>query len=69
MCYAARTFALLFGLSLNVALCEITATIDLPDEYVVYENTASPDGRYGVLVPTMEAWDKDTSISEKNYLG
>ena len=68
MCYAARTFALLFGLSLNVALCEITATIDWPDEYVVYENTASPDGRYGVLVPTMEAWDKDASISEKNYL-
>jgi hypothetical protein len=68
VCYPARSFALLFGLSLNVALCETTATIDWPDEYVVYENTASPDGRYGVLVPTMEAWDKDTSISEANYL-
>ena len=68
MCYPGRSFALLFGLSLNVALCETTATIDWPDEYVVYENTASPDGRYGVLVPTMEAWDRDTSISEANYL-
>ena len=34
----------------------------------MYENTAFPDGRYGVLVPTMEACDKDASISEKNYL-
>jgi hypothetical protein len=34
----------------------------------VYEKAASPDGRYGVLVPTMEAWEKDESLSEANYL-
>jgi len=32
------------------------------------QNTASPDGRYGVLVPTIEAWEQDESLSEANYL-
>jgi hypothetical protein len=27
-----------------------------------------PDGRYGVLVPTMEAWEQDESLSETNHL-
>jgi uncharacterized protein YecT (DUF1311 family) len=40
----------------------------LADGYVEYANTASPDGRYGVLVPTMEAWEQDESLSEANYL-
>jgi uncharacterized protein YecT (DUF1311 family) len=66
--YAARILAFLFGLSLNVALAEPAAAVDWPDGYIVYENTASPDGRYGVLVPTMEAWEKDESLSEANYL-
>ena len=68
MRYAARILAFLFGLSLNVALSETAAAVDWPDGYVVYENTTSPDGRYGVLVPTMETWEKDESISEANYL-
>ncbi len=66
--YAARLLALFFGLSLNVALSETAAAVNWPDGYVVYENTASPDGRYGVLVPTMEAWEQDESLSEANYL-
>ena len=68
MRYAARILALLFGLPLNVALSEPAAAVDWPDGYVVYENTTSPDGRYGVLVPTMDAWEKDESLSEANYL-
>jgi len=60
--------AFLFGLSLNVAISEPPAPVDWPDGYVVYENTASPDGRYGVLVPTIEAWEQDESLSEANYL-
>ena len=68
MRYTARILAFLFGLSLHVALSEPAAAVDWPDGYVVYEKTASPDGRYGVLVPTMEAWDKDESLSEANYL-
>ena len=56
------------GCLLNVALAEPAATVDWPDGYVVYEKAASPDGRYGVLVPTMEAWEKDESLSEADYL-
>jgi uncharacterized protein YecT (DUF1311 family) len=66
--YTARLLALFFGLSLNVALSETAAAVSWPEGYVVYENTASPDGRYGVLVPTMEAWEQDESLSEANYL-
>ena len=68
MPYTPRLLALFFGLSLNVALFETAAAVNWPDGYVVYENTASPDGRYGVLVPTMEAWEQDESLSEANYL-
>ena len=68
MRYTARLLALFFGLSLNVVLSETAAAVNWPDGYVVYENTASPDGRYGVLVPTMEAWEQDESLSEANYL-
>ena len=63
----ARLLALFFGLSLNVALSETAAVVNWPDGYVVYENTASPDGRYGVVVPTMETWEQDESLSEANY--
>ena len=68
MPYTPRLLALFFGLSLNVALSETAAAVNWPGGYVVYENTASPDGRYGVLVPTMEAWEQDESLSEANYL-
>ena len=68
MRYTARLLALFFCLSLNVALSETAAAVNWPDGYVVYENTASPDGRYGVLVPTMETWEQDESLSEANYL-
>ena len=68
MRYTARLLALFFGLSLNVALSETAAAVNWPDGYVVYVNTASPDGRYGVLVPTVEAWEQDESLSEANYL-
>ncbi len=68
MRYAVRILCLLSGLSLNLALSETAAPVHWPDGYVVYENTASPDGRYGVLVPTMETWDKDESLSQANYL-
>lgn len=68
MRYTARILAFLFGVSLNVALSESAVAVDWPDGYVVYENTASPDGRYDVLVPTMEAWEKDESLSQANYL-
>jgi hypothetical protein len=59
---------LLVLFALVVTFGTVAAVADWPDGYVVYENTASPDGRYGVLVPTMEAWEQDESLSEANYL-
>src|ERR1700751_4715440 len=66
--YTARILALFFGVSLNIGLPKLALALDWPDGYVIYENTASPDGQYGVLVPTMEAWEKDESLGEANYL-
>ena len=43
------------------------AAPDWPDGYVVYENTESPDERYGILVPSMDAWEKDETLAETNY--
>jgi uncharacterized protein YecT (DUF1311 family) len=60
--------ALLVLFALVVNSRTAAATIDWPDGYVVYENTTSPDERYGVLVPTMEAWEQDESLSETNHL-
>src|SRR5437016_5305428 len=42
--------------------------IDWPEGYVVYENTQSPDERYGILVPTYEASETEGFLTEKNYL-
>lgn len=44
------------------------ARIEWPDGYVVYENSKSPDGRYGILVPSMETWEKNESEEAINYL-
>jgi hypothetical protein len=61
-----RTVAVLFALIFTPGT--VIPAIDWPNGYVVYEKTASPDGRYGVLVPTMETWEKDESVSGANYL-
>src|SRR5262249_2147961 len=65
---AARLLTLLFGLCVNVAISELAAAVNWPDGYVAYEGTTSPDGRYGVLVPTMEAWENNESLGESHYL-
>src|SRR5437660_4230757 len=44
------------------------AGIEWPNGYVVYENTESPDGRYGILIPSMETWEKNESEEATNYL-
>jgi hypothetical protein len=66
--HTARVLALLFSLSASIVLSKTAAALNWPDEYMVNENSASPDGRFGVLVPTGEAWEKDESIGEANYL-
>jgi len=60
--------ALLVPFALVVNSRRAAATIDWPDGYVVCENTASPNGQHGVLLPTMEAWEQDESLSQANYL-
>lgn len=60
--------ALLVPFALVVNSRTAAATIDWPDGYVVCENTASPNGHHGVLLPTMEAWEQDESLSQANYL-
>ena len=52
---------------LILALVRASA-IDWPEGYVVYEKTQSPDEQYCVLVPSMDAWEKDKSLGETNYL-
>jgi hypothetical protein len=60
---------LLFAVGCFVLLSATKAAAgDWPDGYIVYENTQSPDERYGILVPSMDAWEKDESLEEINYL-
>jgi uncharacterized protein YecT (DUF1311 family) len=64
--YTGRVLILLCAAALNVAGLKAPAA-DWPDGYVVYENTESPDGRYGILVPSADAWEQDESLGETNY--
>src|SRR5437016_2482929 len=50
-----------------LALARLAGAEDWPKGYVPYEDTQSPDGRYGVLVPTYEAWDSNEAAEEVNY--
>ena len=60
---------LLFAVGCFVLLSATKAAAgDWPDGYIVYENTQAPDERYGILVPSMDAWEKDESLEEINYL-
>src|ERR1043166_9092747 len=40
---------------------------DWPTGYVVYENSESPDERYGILVATVDAAENDEALEETNY--
>ena len=63
-----RVSILLFALFLSITPSDAAGNNDWPSGYVVYENTESPDGRYGILVPSMDAWEEDESLGETNYL-
>jgi len=68
MHYRGRLLIVLLALSLRVAASRTAAAVDWPDGYVLYEETQSPDERYGILVPTYEASEKDRSLETTNYL-
>jgi uncharacterized protein YecT (DUF1311 family) len=50
-----RVLILLFALVLNLAAWGIAVSADWPPNYIVEENSASPDGRYAVLVQSQDA--------------
>jgi uncharacterized protein YecT (DUF1311 family) len=50
-----RVLILLFALVLNLAASGNAASADWPPNYIVEENSASPDGRYAVLVQSQDA--------------
>src|SRR5438874_10834614 len=55
---------LLFAVGCFVFLSATKAAAgDWPDGCVVCENTQSPDERYGILVPSMDGWQKDESLA------
>jgi len=62
-----RRVWILFTLSVSIAVSRTVAAADWPDGYVIYKGTESPDERYGILIPTFEAWDKDGSLEDTNY--
>ena len=50
-----------------LSMTKAAPAADWPEGYVVYEKTQSPDERYAILVPSMEAWEKDETLAETNY--
>ena len=67
MRYIGRVLIVPFVLSPNIAASR-THAADWPENYVVRENSESPDGQYGILVASMDAWEKDETLEETNYL-
>ena len=55
MRHTGRALILLIAPALNLCALEIAAPGDWPKDYVVKENSESPDGHYAVLVQSMDA--------------
>ncbi len=55
MRHMGRALILLIALALNLSALEIASAGDWPKDYVVKENSESPDGHYAVLVQSMDA--------------
>ena len=53
--------------ALDMTSVRIVVAADWPEGYVIYEDTQSPNKRYGILVPTYEATENDASLEEINY--
>jgi uncharacterized protein YecT (DUF1311 family) len=52
---AGRVLVVFFAQALNLAAMGIAAAADWPRNYIVQENSESPDGRYAVLVQSQDA--------------
>ena len=55
------------GWFVTLSVTKAVPAAEWPDGYVVYEKTESPDERYGILVPSIDAWEKDETLEETNY--
>jgi hypothetical protein len=63
-----RALRLFFATALSVAVSK-TASADWPQNYIVHKNSASPDGRYAVLVLSKDAAiDQDQTEGNIAYL-
>jgi uncharacterized protein YecT (DUF1311 family) len=65
---AGRVFVLLVAAALNFSELGIAAAGDWPKDYVVKENSESPDGRYAVLVQSMDAATAQEDNESSVYL-
>ena len=65
---AGRVFVLLVAAALNFSELGIAAAGDWPKDYVVKENSESPDGRYAVLVQSMDAATAQENNESSVYL-
>src|SRR5215831_4877940 len=50
-----QVLILCFVLALHLGLARAVATVDWPEGYVVHEDSESPDGEYGIIVPGDES--------------
>jgi uncharacterized protein YecT (DUF1311 family) len=63
-----RVLILCFVLALHLGLARAVATADWPANYVVHENSESPDGRYAVLVQSQDAAAESNDNESAVYL-
>jgi uncharacterized protein YecT (DUF1311 family) len=65
---AGRVLILLVALALNLSASGTVAAGDWPKDYVVRESSESPDGRYAVLVQSMDAATEQEDNESSVYL-
>ncbi len=65
-----RGFALelLFALLCTLAIPKSGYARTWPEDYVVYRHTESPDGQYGILVPSKDAGNDNEELGGTNFL-
>jgi hypothetical protein len=51
------------------ATAESEKAVSWPDDYVTHENSISPDGRFGILVPSREMGTDDVTSDLNNFVG
>ena len=68
MCAAGRVLTVVIALALTLSALRTVAAGDWPKDYVVKENSESPDGHYAVLVQSMDAATEKEDNESSVYL-